>query len=330
MDVMGQNTLNWRASRHEAQAAEGSQQAQTLALATMTAEAYYDVVAARETSALIKQQLKNQQDLLDLVEFSFQKGAARSTDVLQQRQQFAAAQARLPAARQGELLATEGLRRLIGGAPPVVGDSFPKLGEAPPLGDAAGLLQSRPDLAAAANILEAARLQKLAATRSYGPSVALNGQLGWQYYQFTEFDSTKTWGVGASATLPVFSGGRITSGIRAAKANEVVAANDLRGTALTVLQEVRTASVGDTTSAEQLTAVLRQQEAAHAAYNEARAQYQRGVISYIQALPILIASQGADLAAIDARRQRLSARIQLHDALGGTWPTNRSSHGVKP
>jgi len=326
IDLMGQHILNWRASRHEAQAAEGSKQAQALALATMTAEAYYNVLAARHTATLITSQVDNQQDLLDLVELSFQNGAARSTDVLQQRQQLAAAQARLPAARQGEVLATEALRRLIGGGSPTIGEKFPKLGAAPPLGDAAGLLQNRPDLGAAAHSFDAARLQKLAATRSYGPSIALNGQVGWQYYQFNEFDSIKTWGAGASASLPVFSGGRIASGVRAARANESAAKNSLRGAALTVLQEVRSTSLADASSEEQLRAVLRQQEAAHAAYEEARAQYQRGVTSYIQVLPILIASQSADLTAIEARRQRMSARIQLHDALGGTWPSN----GVKP
>lgn len=329
LDVTGQNTLNWRASRHEARAAEGNFQAQELAVATMAAEAYFEILAAREVHALTKEQVNRQQDLLELVELSFQKGAARATDVLQQRQQLAAVAARLPAASQREALAKERLRRLTGEQPPEAAANFPELGEAPVVGDAPGLLESRPDLQAAAHGFDAARLKKMAATRGYGPTVAVNGQVGWQYYQFNEFDSIQTWGAGASASLPVFSGGRIASGVRAAKANESAAANSLRAATLTALQELRSTAIADQAAAAQLQAILQQEAAALEAYAEARAQYQRGVISYIQVLPILIASQGAEASAIEARRQRLSARIQLHDALGGTWPTLSSPNGAK-
>jgi multidrug efflux system outer membrane protein len=287
-------------------------------------------MSANATLELVKAQVQNQRDLLELVDLGFQKGAARSTDVLQQRQQLAASEARVPAALQGKKFAEEGLRRLLGTAPGNVGAVFPTIAAAPAAGSAAELLKARPDLKAAAHNWDAARLKRISAQRAYGPSLSLNGQVGWQYYQFEEFDSIQTWGAGATANVPVFSGGRIASGVRAAKANEQIANHSLRGSTLTVLQELRTSTVADTAAEETLAAITRQQEAAKAAFDEAKAQYQRGVISYIQVLPILIASQVADLSAIEAQRQRVNARIQLHDTIGGTWPNQLTSDGVTP
>ena len=170
----------------------------------------------------------------------------------------------------------------------------------------------------------------MSATRSYGPSLSVGAQVGWQYYQFQEFDSIEFWGASANASLPVFSGGRIAGSVRAARANETVASHNLRGAALSALQEVRAALVADQAAQAQLDAVLRQHEAAKAAYQEARTQYQRGVVTYVQVLPILIASQVAESSVIDAKRQRTNARVQLHDALGGTWPTTLTSDGATP
>jgi outer membrane protein TolC len=55
------------------------------------------------------------------------------------------------------------------------------------------------------------------------------------------------------------------------------------------------------------------------AWEDARLRYQRGLEPYQNVLTAFVSFANAELLQLQARRDLLSARIQLQDALGGTW-----------
>jgi outer membrane protein TolC len=60
-------------------------------------------------------------------------------------------------------------------------------------------------------------------------------------------------------------------------------------------------------------------EAARLAFQESRARYLAGLATYIQVLTATNAWQQAELTLLQARRDLLGLRIQLHAAIGGAW-----------
>ena len=52
----------------------------------------------------------------------------------------------------------------------------------------------------------------------------------------------------------------------------------------------------------------------------AQERYRSGLSDFLPVLTAIQAKQAAELQVLQARRDLLSARIQLHRALGGTWP----------
>ncbi len=70
---------------------------------------------------------------------------------------------------------------------------------------------------------------------------------------------------------------------------------------------------------EHLAALEAQIVEARHTLDEARRRYAQGLVDYLPVLTALSATQQAEQQKLGAQRQRLSYRVQLHRALGGTW-----------
>lgn len=127
------------------------------------------------------------------------------------------------------------------------------------------------------------------------------------------------WGIGATLTIPIFNGGRNVANLRAARAAERLAAHAATKARLDALARTESALTQDTEQVRRLDAVREQAQAASDAFDAARERYASGIGDYLTVLSTLVTSQNADLAALQAQRDALAARIQLHEALGGSW-----------
>ena len=328
LNLWGSSIPTPRAGRYAAQAAEGDAQAQTLALASAVAGAYYDVLAARQQLALLEGQLEANRALLEITQLRFETSEATGLDVLQQRQQVAAGESRVPQARRLEQIASQRLATLIGRSPDAgleLGrDTLPVLAELPVAPTPADLTPDRPDLRAASSRLDAARLRKDATGRDFLPTLALTGQAGVQWNHIEEFDSLPTWGAGASLSLPLFEGTRRWQGVREARAGEDAAQRQLDQLQLQARQQVDAALVSETEQRAELDALRVQLDAAATAHDEARARYAAGLTSYITVLVAMTTRQQVEIGVLQAERNLFDTRIQLHEALGGPWTTDLS------
>ncbi len=327
LDLFGRQVKSWQAGRYDALAQAGNAQAQALALTTAAGETWYDLVASQLRLALVTEQLAVSQDLLELVELRYARGDGNALEVLQQRQQLAARETLVPAARIGVRTAEQRLAVLLGERP--VNPTLPQPPAALP-GLPAGpvdpdLGRTRPDLRAAADSHRAATALRQSTARGSLPTVALSGSAGWQAIRIDDAETLATWQVGAAISWPIFGGLGAWNSYQESRAQELGADLAWQRLLLTAEQEVLSARTIEGERLATLAAIQRRVQAAELLYTESRSRYVQGLSDYLTVLSALDARQQAQLDELQAQRDLLSARIQLHDAMGGTWTADLTS-----
>ncbi len=319
VDVFGGARLSWRASRWDAEAARGDLQAAELSVASGVAGAWYDLLAAREQEAIAERRVAASDELLELVELRYERGDASALELLQQRQEAASTRTSLPSAQLAVRASETVVAVLVGRSPtdPVPSAaSLPDLGGAPSVGAPADLVDARPDLRAAQADLEAAEARQRAASRAFAPTIAASAFTGQTGRYFDDWSTTESWTVGASASLPLFSGGANLAGFQAARAATSASEHAMASAFLSAVQDVEIALASEAQTRATASAAATQLQAAQLAFDEARRQYADGLTSYLTVLSTHQALRGAELTDLSARRDVLSARISLLDALG--------------
>jgi NodT family efflux transporter outer membrane factor (OMF) lipoprotein len=322
VDVFGRQTAAWRASALESRAAKLDRENSEIAIAGMIAEAYLDVVTATLRVALIEDQVRAQLELLELMGLRYEQGSASGLDVLQQRQALARTEALLPdAVLLGETRARQ-LAALVGrvpGRPVAVSGALPAVQAMPPTGRPVDLLANRPELVAAEKRMEAQRARVLSAQLGLLPSVSLQANAGWTALWITERTNDTTYGFGGGVSVPLFAGGARHSAVRQARAARDISTHQYNQSVRDALADVEGRLVTDTQRRARLDAVTTQEKASRDAYIESRDRYLEGLDPYVVVLTSQNAQQTAELTRLQAHRDAIGARIQLHGALGGPW-----------
>ncbi|MEO0811628.1 MAG: TolC family protein, partial [Myxococcota bacterium] len=323
IDIWGQSYLAYRAAELQRDASTGDRDGVSLALANQVAAAYFDVVLAKNSIALVQEQIDANRRLLELIELRFERGDSTGLDVLQQKQQTHAREAELPPLRSQLRAAELRLTLLVGEAPNAgeaqTASALPPLPLAPALGSPQDLVDHRPDLRAALRRAEAASKQASSALRVHLPTLSANGSYQVNYFRLDEGNTVRDWRGGLNLSLPLFSGFGDSAQVSEARASESNAVNALSQSFLTAVQEVENAAVNERELSEQVQLLQEASTAADAALEESEARYVNGLTNYLAVLTALNAAQGAKRSLLQAKRSALAARLQLHQALGGPW-----------
>jgi len=330
LDVTGRQALTWRASHLDAQASLGDHRAMAIALSTQVAELYYGIVASQEQYRILVEQRTAQEQLLSLMAMRYETGNASAVQVLQQRQRVAAVAALEPPARARVEVQRRALNILLGrnlNDDLQTVESLPPIQDLPALGLPRDLLAHRPDVLAAQHRDQAARQRTTSAILALAPSLGASASIGRQYTYMDEFDDQAFWSAGAQMSIPLLSGGARHAGIRAARATQSSAQAELHRTLNNARSEVESAIDLDEAHREALARALEGEDAADLLLEESKKRYLAGLENYLAVLTAQDASLSASLSRVQAHRDALSARIQLHDALGGPW-VNRWFDGV--
>lgn len=316
---LGRSLQTYQASNHDAEAQGNDRDAFAVNLATLVAQAYFDLLAARMQVALIEDQIKTNQALTELTELRFQEGGNPGLDVLQQRQQLAAARSRLPPARtQAEVLEQQ-LWLLVGPTSADLSVSATALPAVPPWGEGVDIestVRALPEVKAAKMRVQAAGERVWAARLAFLPTLGVSGNVGYQGIAIDEPRTQMVWGFGGSVSIPLFQGGRNLAGLQAAEAAEQAALMQLEQVERQATQAIQAAFTRNRELSTLVRATEEQAEAASAALNLARERYAAGLSSYLALLTAVSTEQAAKLSVLDARRQSIRARVELLDALG--------------
>lgn len=329
LDVFGRNGATWRAAQRDVSASRDELDNLAGSTAQLVANAYLDVVAAKERVSVIERQIATNAELLEVLELRYERGDATSLDVLQQRQSLATSQSQLPTARLVAETTSQRLAVLLGRspiAPPETSGTLPDLSGEPIVGTPAELVDNRPDLRAEAARLKGTRDRRWAAHASLLPTISATARAGNQFIDLGELNDQFFWNVGFSASVPIFGGGRNLGAIKQAHAAHDAQAATFHASVLTAQQQVEGALSQERLQRESVDALRAQLQAAREASETARAQYLEGLAPFINVQNALAREQAAELTLLQGRRDLVSARIALHTALGGPWTRELGTH----
>jgi NodT family efflux transporter outer membrane factor (OMF) lipoprotein len=297
------------------------------------AQAYVQLRGAQALTASQQQNVRTAQAAFDLTYKRAHQGLATDLDVEQARTQLADTESQLPSY---EKQAQQAMNRLsvLTGQPPGALDAM--LGTAAPLpplpavigiGVPSTLARRRPDVREAEAQLHAATANVGVATAAFYPDISLTGSFGLRALDASYLTNwaSSFYSFGPSISLPIFQGGRLTAGLRLARAQEAEAAVAYRGTVLNALREVEDALVAyrtDRAGRDKLEQAVRSGETA---LYLARDSYTHGLTDFIQVLD-------SERTLIASRQQLVQADVMLtndvvslYDALGGGWQDDTGS-----
>ncbi len=183
----------------------------------------------------------------------------------------------------------------------------------------AELMGRRPDIVAARLRVEAASSRITAAEKRFYPNINLVGIIGQQSLNLSSLaDGDSLFGsAGAAISLPIFQGGRLRAGYRAAEADYDLAVSAYDGTVAQALRQIADAATSQRALETRMKHTSDAYLAAQAAWRITDNRYRGGLATYLDVLSAedaLIAAR-RDLASLETRA--LALDFALIRALGG-------------
>ena len=293
------------------------------ALVSQIAQLYLTSLADRAQASLASSTLKNNQEVLDLVDKRHTVGVANGLELAQARSQVEAARTAL-AQYQGQIEQDKNLMTLLIGEP--VPDSVyarkwdSNLVVVPPLPAnlPSEVLLRRPDIMSAEYSLRAANANVAAARAAFFPSIALTGSAGLGGTSLSDLVSGKfLWNFVPKVTLPIFTGGALQGQHEVAKAEQDLALANYEKTIQSGFREVADGMALLRTQQDQLNAQTNLVRAASRANELVRVRYRYGYDSYLNMLDSQRSLYQAQSALINAQLAAQLNRVKLYQSLGG-------------
>ncbi len=209
---------------------------------------------------------------------------------------------------------------------------FNGLPPAIPSGLPAELLARRPDIAEVERFVAAANAEIGVAKTAALPHISLTGLAGFESTNMTSLFSWQNGiaSLGASALMPLFTGGRVRAGVDQAWAVYRQSLAQYQKTVLTAYQEVedQLAALRILTGEAQSTAdaVADAEQAETIALN----RYRGGLVSYLDVVFAQTALLANQRTATQIVGQRMVATVVLIKALGGGWLGAPAQPGTNP
>lgn len=301
----------WRASKLQVEVAGREIDVRREAAKLAVAEIYFDALQAESRARAAQARLEQAQALRKQVEDAWSAGTANRLDVARAVQRVEAEQtALLGAQRDRRTLATQLLRAI--GLPQQPETALAQFdAPADPAETTASFRAEIAVLDARGKVLEE-ELRR--AQRERYPKIAAFGDYGALGSSFTTGVSTYT--VGVNVTVPVWTSGKIESGIQSAKIRLEQWREEKRRLGLQISQEEAHA-VAERDAAREMTASARRAvEAAREALEMARLRYSAGMTTNLDLVTAQSNLAESEEAEIQARYDRLRAEVRLARARG--------------
>lgn len=282
---------------------------------------YFDAVYAKGKIAILGEQKKTAEQLLKLTQMRYAKGQTSGLALLQQKQQLASVEASIPPAQLQYQNSVEYLAAItflsIDTLYSLIPDTLPVLKKSI---ESEFTIEHRPDLAAAELRTESAKAAFNKAKLALVPDLAVTGSAGWDYGDPGTAQWENMWNVGATVSVPIFTGGAVIAGYRegrngydAAVASKDQAWSDAEAQLTNSLTEERSYRA-------QVDAYSVQFDASRAVYDESLRQYRNGLVEYLEVLASINALQQSEIVLLGSTRNLLQARLNIVLAIGGVLP----------
>jgi multidrug efflux system outer membrane protein len=335
----GQATLNllsfevdlWGRLRRATEAARASllnsEETRKTVLTTLVSDVatgYFNLLQLDYQLEISRSTLNTRRDTLRLVQDRQAGGIATLLDLRQAEQLVSSAAATIPTLQEQAEQTENQISLLLGRNPDgIVRGKFmdQQLPPDVPAGLPSSLLERRPDIRAAEQALIAANANIGVARAAYFPQVSLSGALGGQSSQLARLFAgpNTSWSFFPEVSQPIFTAGRLKSGVRLAKAERDSALVQYERTIQTAFSDVSNALIAHQRTRESRLEQERLVTALRERKDLAYLRYTGGVDTQLNALDADRDLFTAEQNLAQIHLNELLSVVQLYKALGGGW-----------
>ena len=325
IDLWGQLRRATESAQAQLLASDWNRKAVITTLISDVATAYFNLLELDLELAIARDTLGTRQESLRLLRTQLQGGVGTLLDVRQGEQLVYGAAETIPSTKQQIEQTENQISLLLGKNPGPVTRGRALTEQQTPLEVPAGLpsalLERRPEIQAAEQLLIAANANIGVAKAAYFPQITLTGEYGYQSTALANLfsGSRRIWSFVPQLTQPIFTAGRITSGVELAEAQQRSALAQYENAIQTAFRDVSNALI----QYQDVREVRAQRELLVTALQDrkrlAYMRYQGGVDTMLNALNSDQDLFVAQLSLAQARRDELLSLVQLYKALGGGW-----------
>ena len=325
LDVWGRLRQQTKAARAELRASEEDRKAVLTTVVGDVATGYFSLLELDSELDIAKRTLVTREESLQLIRARQQSGLATLLDVRQAEELVYQATQTIPDTERLIEQTENQLSFILGNNPGSItrGQPLEQQQTLPivPAGLPSSLLERRPDIRAAEENLVAQRALVSAAKKAYFPRISLTGLLGFQSDQLSNLFSgaSRAWTFVPQVSQPIFTAGRLKSGVKSAKAQQEFALVQYQQTTQNAFREVSDALV----QYRKVKEIRVQQELLVSTLRDrsqlAYLRYKGGVDTLLNALDSDRELFDAERNLTQTKRDELFSLVQLYKALGGGW-----------
>ncbi|MFN0129091.1 MAG: efflux transporter outer membrane subunit [Verrucomicrobiales bacterium] len=338
IDVFGRIRQGVRAAQARAEAQEEGRRDVLVILLAEVAATYLDLRGLQAERGVIEANIKSQENTAELTRVRRDAGVDNALAVAQAEGQLAITKATLPPLVQLIREAQHRLATLTGQPPATYLQKLSAVRPLPrgprqiPAGLPSTLLARRPDVRRAERLVAAAAAQVGQARAERLPVFALTAQTGQQSEEVGDLVERRSnlWSLGASLSIPLFTGGTLRENVRAAEAVFTQAKAGYEQSMLLALEEVETALVRLAESQKTLAALREAEAQALKTLTLSTDLYRNGAGSFLNVLEAQRSKLIAQAQAVSSERQVALNLVSLYKALGGGWDTPVGSSSPSP
>jgi NodT family efflux transporter outer membrane factor (OMF) lipoprotein len=324
VDIWGRLRRATEAARANLLNADETRKAVVSTLVSDVASNYFQLLELDAELAISQRTLATRVESLELTRHQEEHGIATMLDVRQAEQLVDSVSVSITSLQQQAQQTENAIALLLGKNPETIPRGLAlidqTLPDVPP-GLPSALLERRPDIRANEQALIAANADIGVARAAYFPQITLTGVIGSQTTSLAHLFAgpTDEWVFIPQITQPIFTAGRVKSGVRLAKAQRDEAQVGYQRSIATAFREVSDALIAHQwtragrVEQEKLVAALRDRK------RLAYIRYYGGLDTQLNALDADRDLLQAELGLVQIRFSELVSVVLLYRALGGGW-----------
>ena len=327
-DIWGRLHRAVAANADLAQAANAQLENARLLYQTELASDYFQLHGLDGDAKLLDETVNSYKEYLTLTKNRFEGGIASDSDVAQAETQLYTTQAQLTDLGVARAQFEHAIAILIGKAPAELTIPPMSLTSAPPaipVGVPSALLERRPDIAQNERQVAAANEQIGIAKAAFYPTLTLAASVGLQSTSFINWLTfpSRFWSIGPQLAQTLFDAGKRRGQLASAEAQYDATAANYRQTVLTAFQQVED-NLSALSILESEAAILDQAvKSAQRSLLVSTEQYKGGTVNYLQVITTQTIAVEDERSAVDLLTRRMTATVQLIQALGGGWDASK-------
>jgi NodT family efflux transporter outer membrane factor (OMF) lipoprotein len=327
-DVWGSIHRTIASSAALAQASEAQLESARLLYQTELASDYFQLHGLDGDRQLLEQTVDSYKQYLTLTQNRYEGGVASDSDVAQAETQVYTTQAELVDLGVARAQFEHAIAILIGKAPAELTIPPMTLTAGPPpipIAVPSALLERRPDIASNERQVASANEQIGIAKAAFYPALTLAVTGGLQSTSLINWITwpSRFWSIGPTLAQTLFDAGKRKAQLASAEAEYDATAANYRQTVLTALQQVED-NLAALRILESEAAILDQAvKSAQRSVLVSTEQYKGGTVNYLQVITTQTIAVQDEKSAVDLLTRRMTATVQLIQALGGGWDISK-------